>query len=137
MTRSAQSRDGRGARLTALSGLAVEAGIVLWLAGRAVVSELAGQAAVAAQGWAFIVYLLLLSAALLAVLRGVWLARPWSKAPAVTLQLLILLAGALPLMRGGQVPAGVFLALLALAVGIAALVGVPARTHGPWTSDPS
>lgn len=135
MTRSAQSRDERVARLAALSGLGVEAGIVLWLAGGAVVSELAGRAAVAAQGWAFIVYLLVLLAALLAVLRGVWLARPWSKAPAITLQLLILLAGAVPLMTGGRMLAGAFLALLALVVGVAAIIGVPARTHGPWTSD--
>lgn len=121
----------------ALVGLAIEAGVVLWLAGSALVSELAGRAAVEVQGWAFIAYLLILLAALLAVLRGVWLARPWSKAPAITLQLLLLLAGAVPLMTGGRAPAGIFLAVLAAAVAVAAVIAVPARTHGPWNSDPA
>ena len=137
MTRSAQSRDVKVARSVAMAGLALEAGIVLWLAGSALVAELAGRATVNVQGWAFIVYLLILLVALLLVLRGVLLAKPWPKVPAVTLQMLFLLVGSVPLVAGGRVPAGLVLGALAVVVAVAAIVGVPARTRGPWTTDPS
>ena len=116
----------------AVSGLALEIGVVGWLAGTALLAEVAGRAAVASQGWAFVAYLGLALVALLAVLRGVWLARPWSKAPAVTLQLLVLLAGGVPLLTSGHLAAGAALSVLAVGVGFAVLAGVPRRRHGPW-----
>jgi hypothetical protein len=104
--------------LAVLAALAVECAALLFLVARLYVyGPLTGQSFDAGQDIATAVFCLLLVAVLAACGRALWRGQRWARAPVVTLQLLILLALALPALRVGGWRLGVPLLVLSVVAG--------------------
>jgi hypothetical protein len=107
---------GRPLRLAAAALIFAEAVLAIGYASYLVVESITEETATPEIGW-WIAALLLACGLLMGFLaRGVASARPWSRAPVVLTQLLLLLAVCGPLIQAGQSVVGVPLSAVAVAV---------------------
>jgi hypothetical protein len=114
---SAPARPGRSARLTAAAALVLaEALLAFCYAGYLVVESIAAPTDAPAIGWGVAVFTVICGALIAIVARGLAAGRSWSRAPAVLVQLLLLLAVGLPLVQAGAYLVGVPTMVVAAAV---------------------
>lgn len=111
-----QQAMGRRIRLAAAALIFAEALLAIGYAGYLVVESIADETATPEIGWSIAVLLLACGLLMGFLARGVAVARPWSRAPTVLTQLLLLLAVCGPLVQASRSVVGVPLAAVAVAV---------------------